>query len=101
MSRGASSTSRSWRNADALACCPSAEILFEDWTEGSPRIVGYDAKWTAESEAYTGTPRRFGLGEREPALAAELEKLAKSCWDLFNLAGYARVDFRVDAQASP
>jgi D-alanine-D-alanine ligase len=77
---------------------PMAEILFEDWTEGSPRIVGYDAKWTAESEAYTGTPRRFGLGEREPALAAQLENLAKSCWDLFNLAGYARVDVRVDAQ---
>ena len=77
---------------------PMAEILFENWDEGTPRIVGYDAKWTSDSEAYIGTPRRFGLEEAEPALAAQLEKLAKSCWDLFNLAGYARVDFRVDAK---
>ena len=40
-------------------------------------------------------------GERRAALAANLEKLAKSCWDLFNLAGYARVDFRVDADGKP
>jgi len=80
---------------------PIAEILFEDWREGSPRIVGYDAKWTSDSDAYTGTPRRFGLEKTEPALAAELERLAKSCWDLFGLAGYARVDFRVDGEGKP
>jgi D-alanine-D-alanine ligase len=80
---------------------PIAEILFEDWREGRPRIVGYDAKWTSDSEAYIGTPRRFGLEKTEPALASELEKLAKSCWDLFGLAGYARVDFRVDREGRP
>ena len=57
---------------------PKAEILFEDWDQGAPRIVGYDAKWTSDSEAYIGTPRRFGLETNEPALAAQLEKLGKS-----------------------
>jgi D-alanine-D-alanine ligase len=80
---------------------PIAEILFEDWREGRPHIVGYDAKWTSSSEAYIGTPRRFGLETTEPALAAELEKLANSSWDLFGLAGYARVDFRVDREGKP
>jgi D-alanine-D-alanine ligase len=80
---------------------PMAEILFEDWDAASPRIVGYDAKWTSESEAYIGTPRRFGLESAEPALAAKLEGLAKSSWALFNLAGYARVDFRIDAKGKP
>ena len=80
---------------------PMAEILFENWDEGCPRIVGYDAKWTSDSEAYSGTPRRFGLESAEPALVAQLDKLAKACWDLFNLAGYARVDFRVDANGKP
>jgi D-alanine-D-alanine ligase len=80
---------------------PIAEILFEEWREGSPHIVGYDAKWTSDSNAYIGTPRRFGLEENEPALAATLERLARSCWDLFNLAGYARVDFRVDEGGAP
>ena len=80
---------------------PIAEIVFEDWREGAPRIVGYDAKWTSDSAAYAGTPRRFGLEQEEPVLAAKLAKLAKSCWDLFNLAGYARVDFRVDGRGEP
>jgi D-alanine-D-alanine ligase len=80
---------------------PIAEILFEGWREGAPRIVGYDAKWAPESEAYTGTPRRFGLEQDEPKLAARLKQLALSCWTLFGLTGYARVDFRVDANAEP
>jgi D-alanine-D-alanine ligase len=80
---------------------PMAEILFENWREGRPRIVGYVAKWTSDSEVYVGTPRHFGVEESEPALATKLETLAKSCWDLFKLAGYARVDFRVDAGGKP
>ena len=78
-----------------------AEILFEDLDEGPPRIVGYDAKWTSDSDAYIGTPRWFGLEEDEPVLAARLEELALSAWDLFGLTGYARVDFRVDAEGKP
>jgi D-alanine-D-alanine ligase len=80
---------------------PIAEIVFEDWRADRPRIVGYDAKWTSDSDAYIGTPRRFGLEQREPALAARLETLSRSCWDLFGLAGYARVDFRVDVEGKP
>jgi D-alanine-D-alanine ligase len=80
-------------DVDAL---PIAEIVFE----GLDEIVGYDAKWTPESQAYIGTPRRFGIEREEPKLAAELSKLALACWTLFGLSGYARVDFRVDAQGS-
>jgi D-alanine-D-alanine ligase len=80
---------------------PIGEIEFEDWRDGAPRIVGYDAKWAPDSEAYTGTPRRFGLEANEPALAARLTQIAQACWDLFGLAGYARVDFRVDAKGEP
>jgi D-alanine-D-alanine ligase len=76
---------------------PMGEILFENWQKGTPHIVGYDAKWEPESELYASTPRRFGLEAREPSLAATLERLALATWDLFGLTGYARVDFRVDA----
>jgi D-alanine-D-alanine ligase len=80
---------------------PIAEILFEGFSSGSPNIVGYDAKWTPDSEAYIGTPRRFGLEAGNPKLAAKLRGLALACWRLFALSGYARVDFRLDAQGEP
>jgi D-alanine-D-alanine ligase len=80
---------------------PIAEIVFEGFENRAPKIVGYDAKWTPGSEVYIGTPRRFGLKREEPELAARLEQLALSCWGLFELSGYARVDFRVDAQGHP
>jgi D-alanine-D-alanine ligase len=80
---------------------PIAEIVFEGFAGRAPRIVGYDAKWTPHSEAYIGTPRRFGLEAENPALAAKLESLALACWHLFALTGYARVDFRLDGQGEP
>jgi D-alanine-D-alanine ligase len=83
--------------ADVL---PIGEISFEDFGD-SPAIVGYDAKWTPEHPNYAGTPRSFGLEQSDPALAQQLKNLALRCWSLFGLAGYARVDFRVDASASP
>ena len=39
---------------------------------------------------------------REDLDATEIaERLARACWDLFALDGYARVDFRVDASGLP
>ena len=80
---------------------PIAEILFEGFAGQTPRIVGYDAKWTPDSAAYIGTPRRFGLDAENPELAVKLRELALACWRLFALSGYARVDFRLDAQGEP
>jgi D-alanine-D-alanine ligase len=80
---------------------PIAEILFEGFAAQAPRIVGYDAKWTPDSAAYIGTPRRFGLEAENPELAVKLSGLALACWQLFALSGYARVDFRLDAQGEP
>lgn len=80
---------------------PIAEIEFVSFDAGQPRIVGYDAKWTAGSAAFTGTPRRFGLELEGRALAVRLANLSLACWDLFALRGYARVDFRVDASGAP
>ena len=49
----------------------------------------------------SGTPPRFGVEEDAPELAAKLTRLALACWELFNLDGYARVDFRVDRTGAP
>jgi D-alanine-D-alanine ligase len=79
---------------------PIAEIVFEGPAE-APKIVGYDAKWSPDSQAYIGTPRRFGLEAENPALAAKLKGLALAAWQLFALSGYARVDFRLDGEGEP
>lgn len=80
---------------------PIAEILFGGLEAHASRIFGYDAKWTPDSAAYTGTLRRFGLEQEEPELAKTLKKLALACWTLFRFNGYARVDFRVDPTGAP
>ena len=80
---------------------PPAEIIFEGYAVGQPRIVGYRAKWDADSEEFRHTPRSFDFGSDDRPLLAELQGLALQCWQLFGLRGYARVDFRVDAQGRP
>ena len=80
---------------------PIGEIMFERWEEGRPRIVGYSAKWDETAPEFRDTVRAFGWHEREPDLQRSLERLAKECWTLFDLNGYARVDFRVDAEDRP
>jgi len=80
---------------------PIAEILFEGFGTSNEKIVGYDAKWTPGSAAFTGTPRRFGVEQSEPALSDALARHARACWSLFGVRGYARVDFRVTPDGRP
>jgi len=86
---------------EGVEVLPLRETIFQGFDEGQPLITDYDAKWTPGSQPYAGTPRRFGIEREEPALAAELTRLALACWKLFGLDGYARVDFRVDAAGAP
>jgi len=77
---------------------PVAEIRFDAFPADKPRIVGYAAKWDADSFEYRNTPRSFDV---EPELAASLRRVALDCWALLRLDGYARVDFRVDERGTP
>jgi len=80
---------------------PPAEILFDKYPENKPRIVGYSAKWDSESFEYRSTPRNFDFPESDSYLLEQLEEISRSCWDIFSLRGYARVDFRVDRHSRP
>ncbi len=80
---------------------PIPEIEFVDYPAGKPRIVGYAAKWQEDSFECRNTVRRFVDPVSEAALCAELGRMALQCWDIFQLRGYARVDFRVDAAGKP
>lgn len=80
---------------------PPAEIEFSSFPEGKPRIVGHRAKWDQDSFEYHQTPRRFDFPAEDAKLLETLADLAKKCWEEFQLAGFARVDFRVDDKGKP
>lgn len=80
---------------------PPAEIDFSALPPGRENIVGYAAKWTEASAEYAGTVRTFSFPERDAPLLAELAALSEQAWRALGLSGYARVDFRVDANNRP
>jgi D-alanine-D-alanine ligase len=84
-----------------LQALPIAEILFQGYPEGKPRIVGYPSKWVHDSFEFQNTPRSFDLPPADGPLLARLGEISKRCFELFGLRGYARVDFRVDASGEP
>ena len=71
---------------------PVAEIVFTEWPEDKPMIVGYSAKWDKNSFEHRHTERRF----HPPDVKLDvLERVALKCWKVFKLNGYARVDIRL------
>jgi D-alanine-D-alanine ligase len=74
-----------------------AEIDFSAFPPGAARMVGYRAKWDETSFEYANTPRRFEFPPGDARLLAQLEGLARTTFSSLGLSGYARVDFRVDA----
>jgi D-alanine-D-alanine ligase len=80
---------------------PVAEIRFVDFPADMPHIVDYRAKWEYESFEYTHTVRNFDFSESDTILIRRMRDLARQCWRLFDLRGYARVDFRVDHENTP
>ncbi|MBM4000701.1 MAG: ATP-grasp domain-containing protein [Planctomycetes bacterium] len=80
---------------------PVAEIEFTRHAPGRPRIVGYRAKWAEGSDEYAGTPRTFEFAPSDSRLLERLRDGARACASIWNLGGYARVDFRVDDAGEP
>lgn len=78
-----------------------AEIDFSSFPPEKPRIVGHRAKWEPDSLEYQRTPRRFDFPAGDAPLLEHLGCLARACWKLFGLSGYARVDVRVDRGGRP
>jgi len=86
---------------DGPRVLPPAEIDFSAFPVGKPRIVGYAAKWEEQAMEYAATPRKLDFSPADAPLLDWLRSLARECWTLFDLSGYARVDFRVDERSQP
>ncbi len=80
---------------------PPAEIIFDGYPDDKPKIVGYRAKWDPSSYEYHHTPRCFQFPATDAPLLREIDQIARRCWEVFGLGGYARVDFRVDVDNRP
>jgi len=86
---------------DAPEMLAVAEMMYQDFPDEKPKILGYTAKWNEESFEYRHTVRRFVSSDDEPDLTARLYQICLQCWRIFGLKGYARIDFRLDAQGVP
>lgn len=78
-----------------------AEMVFHNYPEGKPRMLGYRAKWDESSVEYKNTTRSFDGLSPASELYRELVRLSLECWECFGLKGFARVDFRVDQNDNP
>lgn len=83
-------------NAQSPAVLPIAEIRFVGFPKEKPKIVGYRAKWDEDSFEFKNTVRNFMDEIAEKDLAEKIKKICLTCWKIFDLRGYARVDFRLD-----
>ncbi|HUX57628.1 MAG TPA: ATP-grasp domain-containing protein [Bacteroidales bacterium] len=81
---------------DGPEVLPPAEIVFVDYDDNKPRIVDFKAKWETNSFEYNNTVREFPGEKLSNDLEENLNEAAVSCWHLFGLKGYARVDVRTD-----
>jgi len=86
---------------DGPKLLPHAEMQFIDFPEGKPKIMGYSAKWVEGTIDFHQTIRTFEFKEKDKPLLDKLTQICLKCWDVFNLKGYARVDFRVDKENNP
>lgn len=80
---------------------PPAEIRFVNYPSTRHKIVDYKAKWESDSFEYQNTVRSFEFPDEDRPLLTRIRKIARECWNLFDLKGYARVDFRVDLNGNP
>ncbi len=78
-----------------------AEMIFKNFPEGKPKMLGYKAKWDESSVEYKNTVRSFETLNKSSRLYNSLKEICLSCWMSFHLKGYARVDFRVDKNENP
>lgn len=82
---------------EGVEVLPPAEIRFEGYPPGKPWIVSYAAKWVPDSFEYTHAHRRFDFPASDRRLLDRVGDVARTAWSSLGLAGYARVDLRVDA----
>ena len=79
---------------DAAEVLPLAEIDFSGLPADLPRIITYEGKWFPESIDCKGTPPVPAM-PIDPAVEAEIRRVALAAYRAVGLRDYGRVDMRV------
>lgn len=80
---------------------PVCEVTFFGYYDDDKvRVFDYNAKWVKDTPEYDNTDIEFEFQGLDSVIE-KMQKIAYDCWDIFNLNGYARVDFRVDEEGNP
>ncbi|MBK6692337.1 MAG: ATP-grasp domain-containing protein [Myxococcales bacterium] len=79
---------------------PLSEIDFALLPAGVPKIVSYDAKWTADSPEYKGTQPVLHP-ELPASVAARVRRVALEAFRAVGLRDYGRVDIRLSPDGVP
>lgn len=80
---------------------PICEVTFFGYYDDNKvRVFDYNAKWVKDTAEYDNTDIDFDCKGVESVIG-QMQKIADDCWNIFNLNGYARVDFRVDENGKP
>ena len=81
---------------------PPYEWVFKEYEENHKvKIITYDAKWTENTFGYNHIDAKYTIESEDVMLVQNLITIAKQCWNIFSLQGYARVDFRIDSEGKP
>jgi len=86
--------------ADHPTILPPYEWVFSQYGQRA-KIITYDAKWTEQTYGYEHIEAKYTHDAEDKELLENLATLSKQCARLFDLSGYARVDFRVDERNRP
>jgi D-alanine-D-alanine ligase len=83
-----------------LKTLPIAEITFDGYPAGMPKILTYAAKWEKDAPEYKGSAS-VEAKDMTPELREKLTRHANATFRALLMCGYGRVDFRVDAGGNP
>ncbi|MFN0008006.1 MAG: ATP-grasp domain-containing protein [Planctomycetota bacterium] len=79
---------------------PLAEIDFEKFPKGAPRLVTFASKWMKASAEFRGTPS-IAARRTAPGTARAIREAAKAAWKALGLRDYGRVDIRIGEDGEP
>jgi D-alanine-D-alanine ligase len=80
---------------------PIAEMTFNKYPDGKPKIMGYTSKWKEDSFEYKNTRRTFSIPKTDQDIKLKIAEICERCWREFGFKGYVRIDFRLSADRIP